>query len=466
MAKHWKTIVLLAVVAAVSATLGGVLSAVRNSNPTSADEVDVSNAGAPDSDVRPAPASRPDTNRDDASDAADEETSPFAALFGSGGDKGGRRPGGREARPPKPGFEAEFKIAEGTERIEFASASTGLPTHGEWRGRPAIGDIDRDGNLDFVCSVRKGDGLHVFYGDGAGSWTEKPTPFNKNLGYGGSDLGDFNRDGFLDIVFATHGAPAQMFVGDGNGGWTRASEGSANPQILQDVCVADFDNNGNDDIIAIGWAHGGVVLFVGDGKGTWETRDVFPGDDEQFGHEVLTGDIDADGHVDFVVTMGGPKVFLGDGKFGFKPAHRALPVPLTKGTNFGIALGDVTGDGTLELAVCFTAMEGMRGIAVYDQGEDGSWASISKGLPLDTTFSDAEFADLDGDGKLDLIGYCEDNLLIWRGDGGKSWTPAGHFGDLGRSGDLAVGDLNGDGRTDILVVHRHGNSGVKALLNR
>ncbi len=466
MGKHWKTIVLLAVVAAVSATLGGVLSAVRNSDPTSANEVASSDTGTPDSDARPATPATTNTTPTDTSGGEVEETSPFAALFGSGGGKGNRRPGSGNVRDPKPGFEAEFKIAEDTVPIRFASASAGLPTRGEWRGRPAVGDIDRDGNLDFVCSVRKGDGLHVFYGDGAGGWSERPTPFNENLGYGGSDLGDFNNDGFLDIVFSTHGAPAQMFVGDGNGGWTRSTEGSANPQILQDVSVADFDGDGNDDIIAIGWAHGGVVLFVGDGKGAWDTRDVFPGDDEQFGHEILTGDIDADGHVDFAVTMGGPKVFLGDGKGAFKPANRALPVPLTKGTNFGIALGDVTGDGTLELAVCFTAMEGMRGIAVYDRTEGGAWESISKGLPLETTFSDAEFADLDGDGKLDLIGYCEDNLLVWRGDGGKSWTPSGHVGNLGRSGDLAAADFNGDGRMDILVVHRHGNSGVKALLNR
>lgn len=466
MGSQWKTLLLLAVVVAVSATLGGLLNAVRRAEPSSADTgpagVGTVDPGAenPAVDTEPiaSSGSRPDVEPEPEKNSG----SPWNSLFG-GGD-GGK--GGRGKRSSKPDYTAEFRIDEKTPPIEFISASNGLPTAGEWRGRPAFGDMDRDGNLDIVCSIRKGDGLHVFYGDGKGRWTERETEWSTRLGYGGSEVADFNRDGFLDIVFTTHGAPVQVFFGDGDGGWKRANEGVNNNQIMEDVAVADFNGDGHLDFVCIGWAHAGINMFYGHGDGTWETVDLFPADDELFGHEIISGDINKDGHQDFVVAMGGPRVFLGDGKGAFRPSHRSLPIPLTKGTNFGLALGDVTGDGTLEIAVCFSAMEGMRGLAVYDQQEDGAWKSISGGLPLETSFTDAEFGDFDGDGKLDLVAYTGYNVLVWRGDGGKNWTPAGRVGDVGRAGDLGVADINGDGSEDIVVIHRHGAAGVLALLKR
>jgi hypothetical protein len=382
---------------------------------------------------------------------------------GDGGAEGSGAEGGSRDRVPKQALR-EFSIAADTERMRFVSGSNGLPTLGEWRGRPATGDLDRDGNLDIVASVRKGDGLHVFYGDGKGNWTERGEPFPPNLGYGGSDLGDFDGDGNLDIVFSTHGAPIQVFLGDGAGGWTHSSEGCANDQIIEDVAVADFDRDGNPDIVGIGWAHGGLYLFMGDGKGRWATFDPFPGDDDSFGHEIVAGDIDGDGNPDFAVTMGGPKVFLGDGNGKFRPANNGLPVPPTKGTCWGIGLGDVTGNGRLEIAVAFTAMEGMRGLAVYGMDDEGNWISLSEGLPRVTTFLDAEFGDVDGDGEQDLVAFAEEHVLIWRGNGGHTWTPAGMVGNFGRAGNVAIADVNGDGRNDIVVVHQHRRAGIQALL--
>ncbi len=483
MLKDWKGIAFVLVVAATAAVAGAVFGVMRAQREMDRQSSDTTTGAATDgakdragggggtspSDMgkasRTGTGSGASSRKSDTPAGEEAESSPWLRLFADNGE-GVKDENGRRKRSNKPHWSDEFRIGEETARIEFVDASVGLPSGGEWRGRPAAGDLDGDGSLDIVCSIRKGDGLHVFYGDGRGNWTERETPFPENLGYGGSDIADFNGDGLLDIVFATHGAPAQMYFGDGRGTWKRAENGPENQQILQDVAAADFDSDGATDVVAIGWAHGGIVLAFGSAGGTFRTTDPFPGDDESFGHEVLTGDVDADGRADFIVTMGGPRVFLGDGKGKFRSASRGLPVPPTKGTNFGIAVGDVTGDGTLEVAVCFTAMEGMRGLAVYDRQENGAWTSISAGLPERVSFSDAEFADFDSDGFLDLAAYTEDNVLIWRGNGGKTWTPAGRVANLGRSGDLTVGDANGDGSPDLITVFRHGVSGVRAFLKR
>jgi len=239
-----------------------------------------------------------------------------------------------------------------------------------------------------------------------------------------------------------------------------------NDQIVEDLAVADFNGDGNLDIVGIAWSQGGLYLFLGDGRGRWSTYDVFPGDDEDFGHAIAAADIDGDGHQDIAVTLGGPKVFLGDGTGKFKPATQGLPVPPTKGTCWAVSLGDVDGNGTLELAVAFSAMEGMRGIGVYRMDENKVWTSISEGLPWFTSFHDAVLGDLDGDGKADLVGYTEENVLVWRGNGGSSWTAAGMVPNLGRSGVVAIGDLNRDGRNDIVAVFQQKRSGVQALFQR
>ena len=47
-----------------------------------------------------------------------------------------------------------------------------------------------------------------------------------------------------------------------------------------------------------------------------------------------------------------------------------------------------------------------------------------------------------------------------------SWTPIGHVPDMGKAADLGIGDVNGDGQQDVVVIQRHGVAGVAALLKR
>ena len=57
------------------------------------------------------------------------------------------------------------------------SLSAGLPTEGQWRGNPVLHDLDGDGHLDLVASIRRvdqstpGEGIFVWRGDGLGDWT-------------------------------------------------------------------------------------------------------------------------------------------------------------------------------------------------------------------------------------------------------------------------------------------------------
>jgi PKD repeat protein len=83
----------------------------------------------------------------------------------------------------------------------WRSMSTGLPTSGDYVEND-VADIDGDGNLDIAATggFATTYGLHVFLGDGEGTWSERSTGLPEDAYYVGCKLGDFNKDGHPDIV--------------------------------------------------------------------------------------------------------------------------------------------------------------------------------------------------------------------------------------------------------------------------
>lgn len=371
--------------------------------------------------------------------------------------------------------------------LSFVVAKEGLPQKGEWRGKPAVGDLNEDGHLDIVSSIRKGDGLHVFHGNGKGGFTDAKIPFNRMLGYGASGVGDLNRDGHLDIAFTTHGVPLQVFLGFGQQGFKAcntpprpeqiapSNAGIRHDEILEGLAIGDVNEDGNPDIVALAWTASGFVVFLGDGKGAWKAeRPIIPEKGRDFGHEVLLADANGDQHLDILATYGGPAIFVGDGKGRFTPWGKNLPVPDTWGICHGIAVGDVNEDGKLDIATTSVPIDKMLGISVYLQGAEGSFTPSNAGLPADLDFFGVKLGDLDGDGHLDLVseGGPETKLgvYVWRGDGKGNWVQSVILSDPAalRSGDseILLHDFDEDSLLDILEVYSHSPGGIRVWLQR
>ena len=261
--------------------------------------------------------------------------------------------------------------------------------------------------------------------------------------------GDFNGDGLTDVVVTKMLFPFQQFsidteilLNDGQGGFINGTEqmlggDQAWTTFGQEIEVADFNGDGVDDI------------FVAD--------QGFIGDDGN-----LPG--------------GSNLLLLSDGAGGMVNAS-AQSLPFFFDVSTSVTSGDVDGDGDIDLFVGNTW--GNNRIPPYLLLNDGNgnFDYSNDRLPADVLdvdarqYTDTELADMDGDGDLDLIMGAGDQfrnpnlILLNDGDGNfdeRVTLPTKPFGDYGIVQDMAVGDLNGDGRDDIVINYtdpsRQGNA--------
>jgi hypothetical protein len=379
----------------------------------------------------------------------------------------------------------------GSSGLRYTLAREGLPSGRIWKSQIAFGDINGDGFPDLGVVSRLADGPWIFVGDGKGNWSpaSEGLPRETFCG-GGMDFADVNNDGKMDVAIADHCKGVYVFLGDGAGNWRPASSGL--PSIgAEDVALGDFDNDGCVDLVSVAAAEEGVRAFKGDCKGVWrESSDGLAL--TEWGNSVVMVDVNGDGNRDIAAAYAaGPRVWLGDGKGGWSEASVGLPAPEIHGLYWGIAVGDLNGDGKLDL-VSGSQMPPLPdgcgapgapvcaggGVEAFIQQEDGSWQAANAGfLPMNAL--GVAVGDLNNDGHADVVVVGKRALdeiggvygvFPYLGDGGSHWTLDESTGlpATGRERTWGVGlaDIDRDGVLDVGVafgdvVHPDWKSGAK-----
>jgi hypothetical protein len=269
----------------------------------------------------------------------------------------------------------------------------------------AVGDVDGDGNLDFVTANYLSNSITVFFGTGNAANFTARAPKNYILPPacpGASNpnsivLADLNRDGKLDAVAGANNC-SQLFVLVNTGSTGSSDPYAANATFANPMsytiganCVAEgvADMNGDlspDVVVSNNGGVGGtavISILFGNGDGFLGTAPCSAGCGKgtrlditgvgQSPQGVVLGDVNGDSYTDIVVVddahsaTDGVKIFLGNGLgcFGV-PASPAptcgtwAPVTLVPGTlPRGIGMGDVTGDGKPDLYVANTVGPGV-----------------------------------------------------------------------------------------------------------
>jgi hypothetical protein len=306
-----------------------------------------------------------------------------------------------------------------------------------------LGDLNRDGKLDFVA------GNFYALGNGAGGFGP--------LGYvgngGASSIADFDGDGLNDVLMSNF-----IVFGDGNGGF-RNSLGGSVKNVFKAV-RADLNGDGKPDIVAL--TNSGVTVMLGDGAGGFGQPASFP-DDAAVGGLVV-GDFNNDSKQDVAVLAAGNgtphvSVLLGDGAGGLGPPIRS-DAGSSAVQQAALAAGDFNGDGRLDVLTVNRAggtnNEGCISVMLGD-GAGGFSAPTLFSVNTSVNPGKVGVADFNGDGKVDLAVPSGGGFAILLGDGKGGFGPqqlyASAFADS-----VVVGDFNGDGRADLaLAVPNNGN---------
>jgi len=214
-------------------------------------------------------------------------------------------------------------------------------------------------------------------------------------------------------------------------------------QVPLSIATADLNGDGNVDIALR--TEQGVQILLGNGKGGFTLGAFYALKQSVQGYDAITlADMNNDGIPDIVTTsLGGPSVvyiFLGNGDGTFK-----TPTSYTAIEPYAVAVGDFNGDGNLDVAV---AQAGNDSIGVFLGNGNGTLQpefnyAVSGGFHAETI----AIGDLNGDGKLDIVSASQFiNIFFGNGDG-TFQTPV--VLSAGAS-QVAVADVNNDGQPDIV----------------
>jgi FG-GAP-like repeat/Abnormal spindle-like microcephaly-assoc'd, ASPM-SPD-2-Hydin/FG-GAP repeat len=343
-------------------------------------------------------------------------------------------------------------------------------TAGTQGGSIAVGDFNGDGKLDVAVSDNS-IGVDIMLGKGDGT-------FQAPVGYATAAdprmvvVADFNGDGKLDL--ATTNAESEtisVLLGNGNGTFQAHKDNStAKAASCISLAVGDLLNDGRQDIVAGCQALGLLGVLLSNGDGTFKAIKTYP---VPIGvTDVAVGDVNGDGKLDVAVTNGGTNVSVLTGT-----GTGTLKAAVTFGTNFGptgVVAVDLNGDGKADLV---TANSGSPfGVitanvsVLLSNGKDLFAARTDYkvgGATGNGAYSGIATADLTGNGKPDLIvpiTYSDEVSILLNKGKGTFAAPVNYQLPAEVLG-VVAGDFNNDGKADIAVMNFGGTGSVSVLIN-
>ncbi|HMA34506.1 MAG TPA: FG-GAP-like repeat-containing protein [Chloroflexia bacterium] len=331
------------------------------------------------------------------------------------------------------------------------------------------GDFNGDGVLDLATANFGANDVSLLLGTGSGGFSPAPgSPFSVGSGPQGLTVGDFNRDGKLDLATANFGAnTVSVLLGNGAGGFSQAPGSpvavGAGPWAL---ASGDFNGDGFADLAVANLNAGTLSILLGTGTGSFTAA---PGSPIAVGlnpDAVAVGDFNHDGRRDLAVASFSANtvlILLGNGAGGFT-AIPGGPIPV--GTNpVAIAVGDLNSDNNPDLAV---ANAGAGTVSILLGNGSGGFTPESTALGVGSGPQAVAIADVNGDGRRDLIvaNAGADTVSVLLGNGGGGFSPAAGspYPTGNRPAGIAVGDFNHDGAADLAVANGV-SADVTVLLN-
>jgi hypothetical protein len=342
---------------------------------------------------------------------------------------------------------------------------------GNQTGAAAVADFNGDGNPDIAATVAA-EYPRVLLGNGDGTFqlsADKNTSYGTGTPATSLAAADFTGKHIQDLVGSSSGGPVpvgsiEVLYGNGDGTFAVPLE-----EDTASTKIADFNGDGIADTIYV--SLGGspyITVLLGTANGSFTTVQTLLRN-PTFGSIVAIGDVNRDGKPDLIIsTNADVEVWLGngDGTFSYKGN---LTTSSTVGTLYPGAYGstsiiDVDGDGNPDLVTIGSSQSLLPLLAVFYGAGDGTFAAPVL-VPISHTYSALAVADVNGDSKPDLILSNSGGISIIRNLGSRNFSPEDHYVAGASIGSVSVADVNRDGYPDLVVADDPGAT-VAILLNQ
>ena len=238
----------------------------------------------------------------------------------------------------------------------YLSSDCGFATR-----QAAVADLNGDGIPDIVATVLidgSGPGcIAIFLGQGGGQFAPAQEIDSGGINPFSIAVGDMNNDGIPDLVVVNTGNPEQgvygslaVLLGKGDGTFRQPIIYSSGIYEFTDAIVGDFNRDGKLDVAVVANGVNGVIVYPGKGNGALSSPKVYPAGEVPW--FVVTADFNGDGIPDLAVgNYTNPKpcyvsVILGNGDGSFQP-----PVHFRVGVSpLQLITADFNGDGKPDIA--------------------------------------------------------------------------------------------------------------------
>jgi hypothetical protein len=312
-------------------------------------------------------------------------------------------------------------------------------------------DLNMDGWADLSIINEVSGDIRVFMNRADGSalfhpFLTPPTPVP--LGSSPNEPGDFNRDGFVDIVTASN-EENRMAIAWGNG------DGTFDPPTVinagsysRGLGVLDADGDGDLDIALACTSANRIELYLNNGVGVFSAPSfIEAGGSGEYG--LAAADMNNDGILDLAVGCTNSQtvcVLRGNGNASFT----SVACRSVGGPNWVLVCGDLNGDRLMDVA---SANSGAANAGVLLGNGDGTLRPVTT-YPVAGHTPGVDLSDFEGDGDLDMIvsSFSGNRWHFFRNNGLGAFTELAPFMAPANPACALPADLDNDGDVDLVLL--------------
>jgi hypothetical protein len=368
-----------------------------------------------------------------------------------------------------PGGVNSFVSSSFAAKIDFAT-----PT---WPYSIIACDLDTDGKADCITANNSANSISVFRNTSAGGAISFATRTDLTVGANPRyvSFGDLDGDGIHDLVVSNTGTNTiSVFRNTStSGNISFAPRTDVNTPVTPGrTAIGDLNNDGKQDlVIACEMANSVRVLYNTSTPGSisFSTAvDLAPGTQP---NAVAIGDLDGDGKPDLAITRVPYviAVYRNSGTGGTISFDPRIDVPIIGGSPRNILINDLDFDNKPEMII---AENGTDQVGVFKNTSSVGSISFaaSQQFPTGTTMLDVSIGDLNGDGKADLVSanYNANKVSVLKNTfsgSGISFAVKEDYTSGTGPYSVCIADIEGDGKPDIITANANPNT-ISVLRNK